>query len=451
MFSFLRKIIPPSFIRGYHYILAVIAAWVYNSPSEYMTVIGVTGTNGKSSVVELVRAIFESAGFNTASLSSIRTVINGKEEMNMQKMTMPGRFALQRFLKRAHGQGVTHAVLEATSEGIRQFRHRGIAWDGLVFTNLAPEHIESHGSFEKYKAEKEKLFQYLSSTSSKTRIPKIIVVNGDDPHGRDFLSYKADKKWIYGIHNVHANQMASLLHEGVFEETEDVTLIVPSFHEVTPQGIRFVVEGIEISSSLLGEMNMYNILAAIAATRAYGIEWKAIGQGIEKIKIIPGRLEYVQREPFAAIVDYAHTPDALRKVYETLRNANNKSQITNNRLICVFGAAGGGRDTWKRPELGKIAGEFCDAVILTNEDPYDEDPTAILDGIAVGFSNDKLQITNYKILDRAEAIRQAIKDARSGDIVILTGKGSEQWIAGKDGTMIPWDEREVVKDILRQL
>lgn len=445
MLSALKKMIPESVLQWYHYGFALAASLVFNSPSQEMTVIGVTGTNGKSTVVELIRSIFESAGLNAASLSSIQSVINGEAQINMLKMTMPGRFALQKFLRDARSHGVSHVVLEATSEGMRQFRHRFIDWDGLVLTNLAPEHVESHGSFEAYKQAKESLFAYLSQTDRKGKTKKIIVVNADDPHAEDFLKYNADEKWAYAASKVSATRMQSLLHTKALDDlgAEDSALLAPSSYEVTKEGIAMVISGIEITSGLQGNFNVYNILAAITLTRAYGIEWKAVQRGIEKIKVIPGRLEYIQKEPFALVVDYAHTPDALEKVYKTLKPSN-----ANAKMICVLGAAGGGRDRWKRPEFGKIASTFCSEIILTNEDPYDENPASILDEIAAGFSNDKSQITNYKILDRAEAIKKAVNDAQPGDVVILTGKGSEQWIAGKN-VMIPWDEREIARTALR--
>ncbi|MDP2676481.1 MAG: UDP-N-acetylmuramoyl-L-alanyl-D-glutamate--2,6-diaminopimelate ligase [bacterium] len=451
MMSFLRSIIPPSVLQWYHYALSMVAAVLFNSPSKEMTIIGVTGTNGKSTVVELIRSIFESAGLNAASLSSIRSVINGEEAVNMRKMTMPGRFALQRFLRDARSHGISHVVLEATSEGIRQFRHRGIDWDGLVLTNLAPEHIESHGSFEAYKQAKETLFAYLAATERKGRTKKIIVVNVDDGNAKDFLKYDADEKWGYATSKASASRMQSLLHTKALDDlgAEDSALLAPSSFEVTQDGISLVVSGVEITSQLKGNFNVYNILAAVALARAYGIEWRAVQRGIEKMDVIPGRLEYIQKEPFAVVVDYAHTPDALENVYKTLKPPQ-------AQMICVLGAAGGGRDRWKRPEFGKIASTFCNEIILTNEDPYEENPSQILSEIESGISNFSARggaasgrQLIFKILDRAEAIKKAVGDAKPGDVVILTGKGSEQWIAGNN-VMIPWDEREIARKTLLQ-
>jgi len=442
MISLLRNILPAQVLRWYHYGLSVVAALAFNSPSKEMVIVGVTGTNGKSTVVELIRSIFESAGLNAASLSSIRIVINGEEQINIKKMTMPGRFALQHFLRTARSHGVSHVVVEATSEGMRQFRHRGIDWDGLVFTNLFPEHVESHGSLEAYQRAKESLFAYLSKTERKGRTKKIIVVNADDSHAKDFLKYDADEKWAYATSMAPGNRIQSLLHTKSLDDlgAEDSALLTPTSYEATKDGISMVIKGIEVTSQLRGDFNVYNILAAITLARAYGIEWKAIQRGIETMNVIPGRLECIQREPFTLIVDYAHTPDALEKVYRTVKPEH-------GRLICVLGAAGGGRDKWKRAEFGKIASSFCDEVILTNEDPYDEDPSSIIADIQKGMEPGRAEAKN--ILDREQAIQEAVKDAEPGDVVILTGKGSEQWIAGKD-VLIPWDEREVARKLLLQ-
>lgn len=446
LFYYLRKLIPRSVFSFYHYTLALAGAFLYWFPSREMLVVGVTGTNGKSTVVELVRGIFEEAGFTSASLSSIREVIDGKEKINTRKMTMPGRFAIQKFLRGAKKKGVTHVVIEATSEGARQMRHLFIAWDAFMFLNLSPEHIESHGSFGSYQKSKEKLFEYVKHTPKKSRIPKVIIANAEDARAKDFLKYDADTKIIYALKPVDTGYAR----------------IIPEEARVSEEGILITIAGVRIQSHLLGDFNASNILAAIAVCRAYGIDWKAITRGIEKVKTIPGRLEIIVDAP-RIIVDYAHTPVALRSVYKTLRNANskfqsappaggggaiskqsasNQSSITNYKLICVLGAAGGGRDRWKRKEFGSIVSEYCDKAILTNEDPYDENPSAIISDIEIGIK-DFQEVGLEKIIDRREAIRRAVGFADKNDTVIITGKGSEQWIMEARGKKTPWDDRKV--------
>jgi len=452
-------------------------------------VIGVTGTNGKSTVVELIHAILAEAGFKTGSVSSLRFKLGNEEQQNRLKMTMPGRFALQKFLRECVNAGCRYAVLEVTSEGIKQFRNKFIKFDVAVMTNVTPEHIESHGSFENYLEAKLKLFEQVcfahrGQTQTKHGQSQkyglgISAVNGDDPNAQKFLQFPAKEKYVYNSAFIGVEKNGSAQKMPI---TEKLT---------TPEGISFKLQNTTISSHLLGEFNFYNILAAISAALSQKIAIETIKNALAKIHGIPGRLEFVQKKPFAVVVDYAHTPDALRKVYETLRNANPKSQNSpprripglrpseantfasdpNPKLICVLGAAGGGRDKWKRPEMGKIAAEFCDEVILTNEDPYDESPLEIIKDIEKGLSS-KSQIPKFAfsansgaspvesqivgfqpksqiVLDRREAIREAIKSAKNGDTVIITGKGAEPYIMGPNNTKIPWDDRKVAKQELK--
>jgi UDP-N-acetylmuramoyl-L-alanyl-D-glutamate--2,6-diaminopimelate ligase len=401
----MRKFIPKFIFDIYHYLLALIGAIIYGFPSKKMIVIGVTGTNGKSTIVHLTTEILESAGNKVASLSSIRFKIGDEEQKNMLKMTMPGRFKLQKFLKQAVKAGCKYAILETTSEGIKQYRHKFIDFDGAVFINLTKEHIEAHKGFENYKKAKGKLFQALKKSPKKN---KFAILNADDENSEYFSGLFSGKKYFYGIKN--------------------------SQSEVTPEKI-----GLKLDN-LLGEFNVYNALAAACAGLAQGIDLPEILEVLRNAKGIPGRLELVVSESFKVFVDYAHTPDALKKVYRTLGKG----------LICVLGSCGGGRDKWKRPEMGKIAADYCKNIILTNEDPYNENPTAIIDDIAVGFSqipNSKFQIQNYeKILDRREAINKALSSAKPGDTIIVTGKGCEPWMVVANGKKIAWDDRKIVRE-----
>ena len=391
MKSFLRKIIPSFLISWYHFCLAFLGAALYCFPSRKLKVIGVTGTNGKTTVVNLTAEILKEAGFRAASLSSIKFKIGDKEQPNTLKMTMPGRLKLQKFLRQAVDNSCQYAVIEVTSEGIKQYRHCFINFKAAVFTNLTPEHIESHGSFEKYKEAKGKLFQTAK---------EIHIINGDDPNAGYFMQFPAAKKIVYGL--------------------KDKKLL--------PEAMQ-----------LLGEFNAYNALAAIQVGLSQGIDLAVCQRAVVKTEKIPGRMEKVVEKPFTAVVDYAHTPDALEKVYKTLTG----------RKICVLGAAGGGRDKWKRPELGRIAGQYCDKIILTNEDPYEEDPAKILSEISVGIPRSQESV--FKIIDRRKAIQKALSLAESGDTVVITGKGSEPWMCVAGNKKIPWDDKEVVKEELAKL
>lgn len=398
----------------YHYLLAFAGALIYGFPSRKIFVLGVTGTKGKSTTIELINALLESAGKKTALVSSIRFKIGEETIKNTSGMSMPGRFALQRILRRAVSAGCQYALLEVTSQGITQHRHRFIDFDAALFTNLQPEHIEAHGSFEKYREAKVSFFEDVAEYSRKPK--KYFFINEGD-RSAEYFAASAD------------------------ENTEVVYFSRETF-------IRRELGGghESIGDWLSGNFNLENAAAATAFAASRGLSWDEIKEVFQNFGGVPGRLEYVSRSPFSVVIDYAHTPDSLEKVYQSL----SVGLSNRNKMICVLGAAGGGRDKWKRPVMGKLASEYCDKIILTNEDPYDEAPESIINEIAAGFSradSDKKEF--LKILDRREAIVRALSFAKKGDVVIITGKGSEDWIHVARGKKIPWNEKRVVEEILR--
>ena len=399
----IKKLIPSFLLNWYHLSLAFLGALIYGFSSKKLKVIGITGTKGKSTVVELAGVILEGAGYKVASLSSIKFKIDKKEWVNKLKMTMPGRFKIQRFLREAVKVGCQYVILEVTSEGILQHRQRFIDFDVALFTNLNPEHIERHGSFEKYRQAKGKLFKQCKKTH---------IINLDDENAEYFLQFPAKKKYTYGLNKGDINN-----------------------------------KDLQLNLQLIGNFNIYNALAAICAGMSQGVDLEISKKALEKVKGIPGRMETVMEKPFKVIVDYAHTPDSLERVYQTLKTNNYKLQTT--KLICVLGSCGGGRDKWKRPKMGEIAARHCDEIILTNEDPYDESPQKIIDQIEEGISINQLnqhKSAAYKILDRRKAIRKALELAKEGDTVIITGKGCEPWMCVANGKKIPWDDRQIVKE-----
>jgi len=425
-----KKLIPARiftfFQPVYHFLFAFGAALFYGFPSRRLSVIGVTGTKGKTTVVELAHKVLEEGGAKVASLSSLRFKIGESEVKNDKKMTMPGRMFVQKFLHEAVKQKCKYAILEITSEGIKQFRHRFINFSAAVMTNIAPEHLETHGGFEKYLRAKLDLFW---------RLPKkgVAIINYDDPLGIRFSASTAAPKVFYDKNGLKFN--------GQVFQVRGVN--------INEKGVEFEINGQTVYSKLLGEFNFYNILAVLALGTSQHLAFEKMAQVIAAVSVIPGRMEFIQEEPFKIVVDYAHTPDSLRKVYAVLCEPVTSNQLFPKRkLICVLGAAGGGRDKWKRPEFGKIAAEFCDEIILTNEDPYDENPISILEQIETGFS----PIRNYKkVIDRREAINKALSLAQSGDTVVITGKGAEPWIMGPHSEKIPWDDREVIREELENL
>jgi UDP-N-acetylmuramoyl-L-alanyl-D-glutamate--2,6-diaminopimelate ligase len=431
----LRKFIPEKIWDLGHFGFSLLGAVIYRFPSRKMMVIGVTGTNGKSTVVEILHQIFEDFGLRVASHSSIRSKIRDKIRENKLKMTMPGRLSLQKFLNSAQEQGCQIVILEVTSEGIKQYRDVGIGFDAAVLTNLRPEHIEAHGSFEAYREVKGKLFKKISRHKSGSQ--HMSIVNLDDPSAFYYTNFSAKEKFGFGLLKENSRL--------------GITSVIPENIRFTDVGISFNYGGLEWQSPMVGDFNLYNILTALTTAAAFKIPLENIRDSLKKIGNIPGRLEVVQDKPFKIVVDYAHTPDALESVYRTVRsfwaNPTDKDRRKKKpKLIVLLGSAGGGRDKWKRPELGKIADRFADKIILTNEDPYKEDPLSILYDIEKGISSGKHEI----ILDRREAIAKALKYAEKGDAIVITGKGSENMIITSGGP-ISWDDRKVVREELRKL
>jgi UDP-N-acetylmuramoyl-L-alanyl-D-glutamate--2,6-diaminopimelate ligase len=424
MKEIIKKFIPPSLVDLYHFLLALFGALFYQFPSKKLNLIGVTGTNGKTTTTEMIAKIFEKAGKKIALLNSIRFKIGEKEEINKLRMTMPGRFFIQRFLKKAVKEGCEFAILEVTSEGIKQYRHRFLDFKVAVFTNLAPEHIEAHGSFEKYREAKGKFFQATK---------EIHILNGDDENFEYFLKFPAKEKFFFTLNK---SKIPLFRKSGMVILAED--------EKEDEKGISFKVKDTEFNLNLMGKFNIYNALAAISVALSQGISLKICKKALEEFKGVPGRMEEVISKPFKVIVDYAFTPNALEKVYQTLRNT--QYEIPNTRLICVLGACGGGRDKWKRTVLGELAAKYCDEVIVTNEDPYDEDPWQIIEQVASGTKGKA-----RKILDRREAIKEALKLAKEGDIVVITGKGCEPSICVAGGRKIPWDDRKVVREEFQKI
>lgn len=413
----IKKFVPAFLISWYHLSLAFLGAILYGFPSKKMTVIGVTGTKGKSTVVELCHQIFQEAGYKVASLSSIRFKIGNKENQNLLKMTMPGRFKIQKFFKQALLSGCRYVILEVTSEGILQHRHKFINFDTAVFTNLSPEHIERHGSFKNYQIAKGGLFKAVKKTH---------IINLDDEATGFFLQFPAANKWGY-----------SAKISNKFLNSNFQTVAADSI-ETSGGGTIFSVNNTKIKLNIYGRFNVLNALAAICVGLSQGVGLETSKRALEKIAGIKGRMEVAMEKPFKVIVDYAHTPDALQKVYESF--------FGKSRMICVLGSAGGGRDKWKRPKMGEIAAKYCDEIIVTNEDPYDEEPIEIINQVSSG-AKEKAK----KILDRREAIREALKSANPGDTVLITGKGCESWMCVSQGRKIPWNEKKVIEEEYQKL
>jgi UDP-N-acetylmuramoyl-L-alanyl-D-glutamate--2,6-diaminopimelate ligase len=412
--KFIRDSTPSPLISAYHFSLAYLGALLYGLPSRKLIVIGVTGTDGKSSTTEYINAIFEAAGYTTALSNSIRVKIAATSAPSTGR-SMPGRFFIQRFFRRAIRARCAVAIVEMTSEGVRQHRHRAIELNALVFTNLSPEHIESHGSFQAYADAKFEIGRALAASSKR---PRIIVANGEDPQSERYLALPVEKSYAF-----------SLSKQKPWNADE--------------RGGAFTFCGVQIRVKLGGQFYIKNALAAAEIAHAFDIDPAVIRKGIESITRIPGRMDRIDAgQEFSVIVDYALTPEALEALYKT---------FDTSKKICVFGCTGGGRDTWKRPVLGKLAETYCDTVIVTNDIAYDESPEKIADDIVRGMST-KPEI----VLDRRAAIRHALELAQSHAdraqvAVLITGMGIDTELSTPDGKKVPWNDVDVAREEITAL
>lgn len=404
---------------------AMAGAARYGFPSRKLKVIGITGTNGKSTTAEMLAMILKEAGYKVALSSSIKFEMAGDVRKNSMSNSMPGRFFLQKFLDEAVRFRCDYAIVEVTSEGIKQHRHRFIKFDGAVFTNLTPEHIESHGGFDNYRKAKLKLFETAKGFH---------VINCDDENAVFFLKYPAKTKYYYGF-------------GGSIREFGAGQAVCARDVQAAGEGVGFSIDGIKFEIRLAGQFNVYNALAAISAAISQGVDLDICRRALVKIRSIPGRMEKICRDP-DIFIDYAFTPNALEKAYATLKSRIDRG----GKLICLLGACGGGRDKWKRPVLGQIAAKYCDRIIITNEDPFDEDPQAIMEAVRLGTERGGAEKQNvYLISDRRQAIVKALNMAEKHDSVILTGKGCEPWIRLKHGQRIPWNEKNAVMEELAKI
>jgi UDP-N-acetylmuramoyl-L-alanyl-D-glutamate--2,6-diaminopimelate ligase len=430
LISILRRYIPKPIFIAYHLALAYAANVRYRSPSDSMIVIGITGTNGKSSTVNFAAQILTTLGYKVGYTSTAGFTIAGREIVNAMKMTMPGRFALQKLLREMVDAGCQYVIVETSSQGLVQNRHVGVNYDVGVFTNLTPEHIESHRGFENYKKAKGIFFAHLGGGKRKRMngriVPKVNVVNADDEHASFYAAFSADRHMTYG-----------------FTGDQNDDHLVAHVRYPSPAGVILSVNGVDITLPLLALFEHKNALAAIAAVVAAGIPLRDAVIAAAKLRSVPGRFETIDcGQLFTVIVDYAYEPYALLALYDSLPEHE-------GRVIGIHGSAGGGRDVARREKMGRLVAEHEDFVIVTNEDPYEEDPRVIIEAVAKGAREfGKVDGESlFTIDDRQEAIDFAIDHAKDGDIVLVTGKGSESVMAVKGGS-VPWDDRTAVRSAL---
>lgn len=401
--------------------LAQMAVNFYRHPSRSLILIGVTGTNGKTTVTHLIEAVLCAGGKKTGIIGTIWNKID-KQKLPVVRTT-PESLDLQALLNRMVKAGVDAVSMEVSSHALYLHRVSGCEFDVGVFTNLTQDHLDFHENFDEYKAAKMLLFKGLGRERTKCR-PCYAVVNIDDPVGEEIVKYADVPVITYGIHN----------DADVKAENIQLNATGTSFTVVYNQ------ETIPISVSLPGKFNVYNCLAAFCVGLKEGVPPALLSSALKGVKGVPGRFELVDEgQDFTVIVDYAHTPDGLKNVLKTARG------ITSGRLITVFGC-GGDRDQGKRPLMGRLSGDISDYTVITSDNPRSEDPEKIIEQIEDGIRENR--DTRYTtIIDRYEAIRHAVHSAREGDCVVIAGKGHETYqIIGDQ--VLPFDDHQVAREIL---
>jgi UDP-N-acetylmuramoyl-L-alanyl-D-glutamate--2,6-diaminopimelate ligase len=396
-----------------------------------MTVIGVTGTKGKTTTSNILFEVL-SQKYTVGLITTANIKIGKEERLNPWHMTMPGRALIQKLLSEMKRKGVTHVIIETTSEGLKQKRHVGIYYDIALFTNLSPEHLPSHNySYDEYRKAKEVLFMSLNKAKKKVVKKSTIVVNGDDKESVHFLKYKAHEKVSYGLESVQ-DVVANHLHQ------KDGFL-------------SFEVKGKKFAMNTFGKYSVYNALPAIIIAESLSVSLEQITFALSHLPQIPGRMEKIDEgQDFLALVDYAHEKLSMTRLAETVRELQEEGVV--RKWIVLLGAEGGGRDTRKRKDMGEIVGAYADKIVISDTDPYEEDEMKIAKEIA-GYIEEKgrKEGDDYVIvLNRREGIQKALSLAESGDIVTITGNGSQQFYHLK-GEKVPHDDRVVVREILQSM
>jgi UDP-N-acetylmuramoyl-L-alanyl-D-glutamate--2,6-diaminopimelate ligase len=417
------QIVVPSGRRA----LAYVSAAQLGYPARSLVVIGVTGTDGKTTTSSLIHHILTESGRTTGLISTVNARIGQQLIETGLHTTTPDAPDVQRYLAAMVEAGSEYAVIETTSHGLAQERTAGSEYDVAVITNVTHEHLDLHGSYEAYLAAKSRLFVGLSTSFRKPGVPKISVLNADDDSYRYLSQFPADVRITYGLEN-----------------SADVTA-----HSIDPSATRtrFIVQApggeFPVETRLLGRFNVLNALAAVACVTSLGIEFEAVTAGLASFPGIIGRLDVIDHgQPFGVIVDFAHTPNALTRVLELART------LAKNRVIIVFGSAGL-RDTDKRSLMGEVAGRMADLIVLTAEDPRTESVDTIINQIAVGCERaGRRESSDFvRIPERGEAIEYAISHAKAGDIVLVCGKGHEQTMCFGE-TEVPWSDHAAARSVL---
>ncbi|MCR2803703.1 UDP-N-acetylmuramoyl-L-alanyl-D-glutamate--2,6-diaminopimelate ligase [Paenibacillus soyae] len=420
--------VPQLIVKDSKLATAIISDYVYAHPSEHVKVIGVTGTNGKTTTTYLIERILNDSGKASGVIGTIEWRYGGKSFP--MSGTTPDAHELQRQLGEMRDAGMRYCAMEVSSHALEQGRVKGCRFRTAIFTNLTQDHLDYHGTMEKYADAKGLFFSRLGNAYPESPAERsYAVLNADDPASARFGMLTAAEVITYGLE-----------HEADVRATDI---------KITAQGTRFHVRTFrgeaDIQLKLPGKFNVYNALAAVSAALIEGIELEAIKRSLESIPGVPGRVESVEEgQPFAVVVDYAHTPDGLENVLRAVR------EFAENRVICVFGC-GGDRDRTKRPLMGRIAAKHADLLIVTSDNPRTEDPNRIIADIEAGLAGASVSRERYQLLpDRREAIQKAVEMASPGDVVLIAGKGHETYQLVGD-KVYDFDDRIEAKEAIRGL
>src|SRR4030043_1673295 len=406
----MKKLIPQSIKNIYHLFQAILANAWYGFPSRKLKVGGVTGTNGKTTTVQMIAKILEEAGYKIAVASTINFKIGEKEWVNDTKFTTFSSFKLQEFLKKAVRANCEYAIVEVTSHALDQNRIWGVSFGVAVITNITREHLDYHGTIDEYALAKERLFKIVAKNPE-----GVSVVNLGMEFADNFLKYPAEKKYGYYLENQES---------GI--RNQEINIIKAKNIKLEIDRSEFIIHNSRFIIHLHGEFNIENALAATCVGLSQGISLENISKALARIKGIPGRMERIKNgRGLEIIVDYAVTPDSLGKLY----NYINGLKKENAKVVAVFGSCGE-RDRGKRLIMGEIVARHADYCFVTNEDPYNEDPQKIIDEVFSGVLKRKKEKENaWRISDRREAIKKALQIAKPGDIMVVNGKGAEEIMA----------------------
>lgn len=417
----------------YHGLLAIGASFYYSRPSGKMVVIGITGTAGKSTTTAMLAHILNSNGKKCGYITTVNFFDGNTDFTNKHGLSMPGGRMLQKNLAQMLNNGCEYAIIECTSEGLAQNRHLGINFDVALFVNLSHAHLEAHGGFGNYRQSKAKLFAVLEKCSKKTFFPKkMIGLNLDDPMAGYFLSYPADFKFGVSFRHVKTPGAQKVFFADML---------------TTSRPVEFKIEDVVFTLNMPGEFNAKNAGLAAVCANMLGVDLGNSSKALKSFYGVKGRMENVPNSlGLEIIVDYGCEPASFAAALEAA------TQIPHEKLIHVFGSTGGHRDITKRFDFGRTSAQYADCIIITNDDVYDSDEQKIAADIEAGIKDFKLRKPEYEIvLDRKSAIAKALATAKKGDLILITGKGSEQFLVLPGNKRIEWDDVSVVKKELEKL